>query len=252
VPAENLRAEAESIVTVLRSGPAAAYAETKRLIGLAPHRDLAAQLDDESATIGRLIVGSDATEGVDAFLAKRAPVYACVRARASRRRPVPQGTSVTRIAVIGAGTIGQALLLGLMTTGRPPEDLAFVHRTPIRAAQLSRRQLGLRAVSLAAAATHDVAELAVKPQDSTQVLAALAHALRPGTLVVSLCARVATSTLEAALPAGTPVVRAMPNTPMTIGAASDHCGVRGKQRHRGTPPTRRGHSGRRRESVAAQ
>ena len=76
VPVENLAAEAESIVASLRSGPAAAYAETKRLIGLAPHRDLAAQLDDESATIGRLIAGPDATEGIDAFLSKRTPVYA--------------------------------------------------------------------------------------------------------------------------------------------------------------------------------
>ena len=67
-----------------------------------------------------------------------------------------------------------------------------MHRTPTRAADLSR-QLGLQAVPLATAATYDVAVLAVKPQDSAQVLAALAPVLRPGTLVVSLCAGVATS-----------------------------------------------------------
>lgn len=125
---------------------------------------------------------------------------------------------MTRIAVIGAGTIGRALLLGLAAAGHPPRDLAFVHRTPTRAAELSQ-QLGLAAVTLATAAMYDVAVLAVKPQDCAPVLAALAPALRPGTLVVSLCAGVTISTIEAALPADTPIVRAMPNTPMTVGAA---------------------------------
>jgi pyrroline-5-carboxylate reductase len=96
--------------------------------------------------------------------------------------------------------------------------LAFVHRNPIRAGELSQ-ELGLPAVPLATAAAYDVAVLAVKPQDCAPVLAALAPALGPGTLVVSLCAGVTISTIDAALPADTPIVQAMPNTPMTIGAA---------------------------------
>jgi pyrroline-5-carboxylate reductase len=43
--------------------------------------------------------------------------------------------------------------------------------------------------------------------------------LRPGTLVVSLCAGLPTSLFERSLPAGTPVVRVMPNTPMLVGEA---------------------------------
>ena len=125
---------------------------------------------------------------------------------------------VTRIVVIGAGTIGQALLRGLMATGHPPEDLAFVQRNQTQAAELSQ-QLGLAEVPLATAAMYDVVVLAVKPQDCAPVLAALAPALPPRAIVVSLCAGVTISTIEAALPAGTPVVRAMPNTPMTVGAA---------------------------------
>ena len=61
--------------------------------------------------------------------------------------------------------------------------------------------------------------MAVKPQDIVPVLAELAPALRPGTLVVSLCAGLPTSLFEGALPAGTPVVRVMPNTPMLVGEA---------------------------------
>jgi pyrroline-5-carboxylate reductase len=51
------------------------------------------------------------------------------------------------------------------------------------------------------------------------VLAELAAVLRPGTLVVSLCAGLPTGLFERALPAGTAVVRVMPNTPMIVGEA---------------------------------
>jgi pyrroline-5-carboxylate reductase len=43
--------------------------------------------------------------------------------------------------------------------------------------------------------------------------------MRPGTLGVSLCAGLPTALFEGALPAGTPVVRVMPNTPMVVGEA---------------------------------
>ena len=46
-----------------------------------------------------------------------------------------------------------------------------------------------------------------------------APAIKPGTLVVSLCAGLPTSLYEQVLPAGTPVVRVMPNTPMLVGEA---------------------------------
>jgi pyrroline-5-carboxylate reductase len=61
--------------------------------------------------------------------------------------------------------------------------------------------------------------IAVKPQDIAPVLAELAPVLAPGTLVVSLCAGLPTALFEGALPAGTPVVRVMPNTPMLVGEA---------------------------------
>jgi pyrroline-5-carboxylate reductase len=126
---------------------------------------------------------------------------------------------MTRIAVLGAGKIGEALLAGLLTAGRPADELVFTERHPERAAELTERH-GVAAAEVAeAAAQADIVVLAVKPQDITPVLAELAPALRPGTLVVSLCAGLPTSLFEGALPAGTPVVRVMPNTPMLVGEA---------------------------------
>ena len=126
---------------------------------------------------------------------------------------------MTRIAVVGAGKIGESLLAGLLGSGHAPGELMFTEKYPERAQELSDRH-GVAAVDIATAgATADVVVVAVKPQDIDPVLAELGPALRADTLVVSLCAGLPTSLYEAALPAGTPVVRAMPNTPMVVGEA---------------------------------
>jgi len=126
---------------------------------------------------------------------------------------------MTTIAVLGAGKIGEALLAGLLAAGRSPDELLFTERHPARAAELTGRH-GVRGVDVAtAAAGSEIVVVAVKPQDIAPVLAELAPALRPGTLVVSLCAGLPTALFERSLPAGTPVVRVMPNTPMLVGEA---------------------------------
>src|SRR6476469_6727464 len=123
------------------------------------------------------------------------------------------------VAVLGAGKIGEALLSGLLAAGRTTDELLFTERHPERAAELTAR-LGVAGVEVAdAAARAEVIVVAVKPQDIAPVLAELAPVLRPGTLVVTLCAGLPIALFEGALPAGTPVVRVMPNTPMLVGEA---------------------------------
>ena len=126
---------------------------------------------------------------------------------------------MTRIAVLGAGKIGEALLSGLLAAGRPAADLVFTERHPDRAAELTAR-LGIETAEVAgAAAKADIVVVAVKPQDIAPLLAELGPAVTPGTLVISLCAGLPAALFEGALPAGTPVVRVMPNTPMVVGEA---------------------------------
>jgi len=123
------------------------------------------------------------------------------------------------VAVLGAGKIGEALLAGLLASGRTADELVFTERHPERAAELTAR-LGVAGVDVAdAAARAEVLVVAVKPQDIAPVLAELAPVLRPGTLVVTLCAGLPIALFEGALPEGTPVVRVMPNTPMLVGEA---------------------------------
>ena len=46
---------------------------------------------------------------------------------------------MTKVAVLGAGKIGEALLSGLLSAGRSPDDLLFTERYPDRAAELTKR-----------------------------------------------------------------------------------------------------------------
>lgn len=75
VPAAELAATVEAVVSSLRAGPADALAATKRLMAESRDRTFADQLDHEAASISRAIGEPDGVEGVDAFLAKRKPVY---------------------------------------------------------------------------------------------------------------------------------------------------------------------------------
>src|ERR671933_2918633 len=116
------------------------------------------------------------------------------------------------IAVLGAGKMGEALLAGLVKSGHPADQLCFTERHPERALEVTERH-GVRWVDVAAAAqAADTVVVAVKPQDIEALLAELAEVIRPGTLVVSICAGLSTRLYERRLPGGVPVVRVMPNT----------------------------------------
>jgi pyrroline-5-carboxylate reductase len=121
-----------------------------------------------------------------------------------------------RIAILGAGKIGEALLAGLLTSGTASSDLCFTEQYEERAAELTERY-GVAAAKSVEAAAADVVVLAVKPADIAGLAAEIAPVLGAATLVVSVAAGITTSYLERRLPEGARVVRVMPNTPMLVG-----------------------------------
>ncbi|MFC9472249.1 pyrroline-5-carboxylate reductase [Nocardia sp. NPDC056952] len=136
---------------------------------------------------------------------------------------------MARIAVIGGGRIGEALIAGLLESGWAREDLVVVGRVLARI-----ERFGIRAMSSLADATEnaDLIVIAVKPRDVDGVLTELAESMvgrARDQVLVSLAAGVSTARMEAGLPAGFPVVRVMSNTPMLVGqgmsaiAAGRHC-----------------------------
>ena len=120
------------------------------------------------------------------------------------------------VAILGAGVMGSTLLSGLIRSGRDAADLVITGRNAERVEELADRY-GVRRMSNAdAALAADTLVLVVKPQDMAGLLAEIRGQVRPGSLVVSLAAGITTGFLEEALPAGTAVVRVMPNTPALV------------------------------------
>ena len=127
------------------------------------------------------------------------------------------GTGPT-VAVLGGGVMGEALLSALLAGGWPASDVEVADQSTARLAELTERY-GVRTgdSNADAAQRADVVLLAVKPNVVPAVLGQIATAMRGGTLVVSVAAGVPIATYEQHLPAGTPVVRVMPNTPAVVG-----------------------------------
>ncbi len=121
-----------------------------------------------------------------------------------------------KVAVLGTGKIGEALLSGMIRAGWAPNDLVVTTRRAERAEELNSRY-GVAAVSNSEAAkTADTLILAVKPQDMATLLDELAPHLAPDRLVISAAAGVPTSLFEQRLAEGVAVVRVMPNTPVLV------------------------------------
>jgi pyrroline-5-carboxylate reductase len=134
----------------------------------------------------------------------------------------PGSMNDTRIAILGAGNMGRALLAGLLRSGTRPEQLSVGEPSPAAREHLAR-ELGVTASADNAAAVEGAAVvvLAVKPQEAQAVLGGLAA--RWGTqrpLLVSVAAGLRVAQLAAWCGAGVAVVRAMPNRPALVGAAA--------------------------------
>jgi pyrroline-5-carboxylate reductase len=121
----------------------------------------------------------------------------------------------TKVTVIGGGAMGGAIIDGLLAL--PDVEVAVVESDEQRAQMWSARD-GVEVATLDAAVRKaDTVFLAVKPHHIVDTLQALAPNVNPGAVVVSIAAGITVETLQAHLPAGMAVIRAMPNTPMRVG-----------------------------------
>jgi pyrroline-5-carboxylate reductase len=122
---------------------------------------------------------------------------------------------VIDLQFLGGGRMAEALLGGLLAAGGPPGGgtVAVVEIDPSRRRHLEQTYDALEVLEAPVACEGLV--LATKPADAAS---ALASAAKPGVRrVLSIAAGVSCAALEAVVPEGTAVVRAMPNTPALVG-----------------------------------
>ncbi len=125
-----------------------------------------------------------------------------------------------KIAVIGAGNMGEALIAGMLAAKAAGAD--DIHATDVVAGRLDqvKTRYGVRvgADNRAAAGWSDIVILAVEPQVLDHVLDDLGPVLTESKLILSVAAGYAIARIVAHLSPGVRVVRCMPNTPSVVQA----------------------------------
>lgn len=134
--------------------------------------------------------------------------------------------SLPHVAILGAGSMGGAILAGLVASGAAANGVTVTNRSAAKAAPL-RTVDGVDSIALEATPDGNldatkragIVLVGVKPAMVPDLLQEIAPVLARGTIVVSLAAGVTIATFESILGDGIPVVRSMPNTPAIVGKA---------------------------------
>lgn len=128
------------------------------------------------------------------------------------------------VAILGAGSMGGAILNGLVQPGSPVSGpVRVTNRTEAKAAALRSDEVISYSTeadpnaNLAAITGARIVVVAVKPAMVPDLLRAISTALEPDAVVISVAAGVTIATMEALLPPSVAVLRAMPNTPALVG-----------------------------------
>ncbi|HTQ17791.1 pyrroline-5-carboxylate reductase [Mycobacterium sp.] len=130
---------------------------------------------------------------------------------------------MARIAIIGGGNIGEALLSGLLRAGRQVKDLVVAERMPERAKYLADTYSVLVTSVTEAVENATFVVVAVKPADVDTMMADVSRAAAAAAsdveqVFVTVAAGITIGYFESKLPAGTPVIRAMPNAAALVAA----------------------------------
>ena len=125
------------------------------------------------------------------------------------------------LAIIGAGTMAEAIARGILRAGLLSADQMIASDVTEARRSLFQDDLHVRAVSDNAAAVRSAKTilLSVKPQQMEAVLGEIGRHASPDALFVSIAAGVSSASIERHLGAGQNwrIVRTMPNTPMLVG-----------------------------------
>ena len=126
-----------------------------------------------------------------------------------------------RVAMLGAGKMGSILIEALLRSGRfESSQIRATVNHEARTAKLAERlKVAVSTDNISAVRDADLIFIGVKPFTVIDLVRQIKPALTPEKLIISFAASVTTKAIEEATELlGMPVVRAMPNTPATLGA----------------------------------
>ena len=124
----------------------------------------------------------------------------------------------SQLSFIGAGNMNRAIIEGLLAADIPAQQLAVSNRSPDKLNAFESLGLVVSYSNVHIVEQADVVVLGVKPSQILGVVKEIREALyRSRPLLISLAAGIQTPQILAILGADYPLVRAMPNTPATIG-----------------------------------
>ena len=124
----------------------------------------------------------------------------------------------SKVAVVGAGIMGEALISALISSGVNPELITISEKRADRSAELIAKYSIKQAPLATNVAAADALLLVVKPQDMAAVLEEIKSSINPSAVVITFAAGKTISFISNGLGTGNPVVRVMPNTPTMVGA----------------------------------
>ena len=120
------------------------------------------------------------------------------------------------LAILGAGNMGLAIADGVIRSGfLSPSEITLVRRNTSILSEYEKLGCKVSCDLVSSAKEADAVLLAVKPQMLKDVFPLISSACSD-KLVISIAAGIKIESVRAALP-GAMVVRAMPNTPLTVG-----------------------------------
>ena len=130
-----------------------------------------------------------------------------------------------RVCFLGTGSMGSAVLRGLIDSGHPVELISATTKSEKSAVSL--RAIGVSALSVEQSpdanallsGDADVVVLGVKPYQIVDVLTEIAEELPKNSVVISMAGGIELKTMAAALPQHKNLIRSMPNTPAMVGQA---------------------------------
>lgn len=142
-----------------------------------------------------------------------------------------------RVCFLGTGSMGSAVLHGLIAAGHPKVLISATTNSAASAGKL--RELGISAMAVSEsaeanallAADADLIVLGVKPYQVSAVLGEIAGEIGKNAVVISMAAGISLQAMALVLPANPNLIRTMPNTPALVGkgvtglSAGPNCSV---------------------------